>query len=161
MNTPADVALVPVLRRKELAAYALCDASDHAMLVCHRWRLHPRGYAVACIEGARDTLMHRLLLGLKPGSEGEGDHINRNKLDNRRCNLRIVSHLENSQNHPGLGGDSEYRGFPCRVRPGSPGLQRCASMGAFVMWGLLTLSLKLPRLRRRSDSSICGAQGLS
>jgi hypothetical protein len=109
MRTPADVALVPVLRCKELATYALCDRPDHAKLMSCRWRLHPRGYAVGCIDGV-EILMHRYLLGLLARDPREGDHINRNKLDNRRCNLRIVSRLENSQNHPGFGGTSEFRG---------------------------------------------------
>ncbi|GAH21431.1 unnamed protein product, partial [marine sediment metagenome] len=35
--------------------------------------------------------MHRQILGLKPGDGKIVDHINRNPLDNRRVNLRIVS----------------------------------------------------------------------
>lgn len=42
--------------------------------------------------------MHRFIMGLGPGDPREVDHLNHNGLDNRRENLRIVSHLENGQN---------------------------------------------------------------
>ena len=35
--------------------------------------------------------MHRQILGLKPGDRRRAEHINRDKLDNRRSNLKIVS----------------------------------------------------------------------
>lgn len=92
------------------AAYALIDDDDLDLVKPYRWRLHPRGYAVASAQ----TLMHRLLLGLHPGDGLEGDHINHNKLDNRRANIRVVTRAQNAQNHPGFGGSSPYRGvFRC------------------------------------------------
>lgn len=54
---------------------------------------HPEG------EGRRTTTsMHRDVMGLEWGDSQYVDHINHNKLDNRRENLRIVTHLENSEN---------------------------------------------------------------
>ena len=44
-------------------------------------------------------LMHRFLLN--PNSNLEVDHINHNGLDNRRNNLRLVTHAENQQNKKG------------------------------------------------------------
>lgn len=41
--------------------------------------------------------MHRMVLGLKKG-EGMTDHINGNKLDNRRENLRVVTMSESNHN---------------------------------------------------------------
>ena len=41
--------------------------------------------------------LHHLILPPEPGKEI--DHINRNKLDNRCCNLRCVTHSENCLNH--------------------------------------------------------------
>ena len=40
--------------------------------------------------------IHRLILNAQKGQEV--DHINHNTLDNRRCNLRIVTHKENRLN---------------------------------------------------------------
>lgn len=42
--------------------------------------------------------LHRLLLGLAPGDERQGDHINGYTLDNRKDNLRIASCSANSLN---------------------------------------------------------------
>jgi len=43
------------------------------------------------------TLMHHLVIGYPPSGE-QVDHINRNKLDNRRENLRFVSQSVNTMN---------------------------------------------------------------
>ena len=58
------------------------------------------GYVTVCIAG-KTYKLHRLVLeafvGLRP--EGyECDHKNRNKLDNRLCNLHWVTRSENSLN---------------------------------------------------------------
>lgn len=47
-------------------------------------------------EGSNSKLLHRYLLN--PPRNMTIDHINRNPLDNRRCNLRVVTQFENNQN---------------------------------------------------------------
>jgi hypothetical protein len=42
--------------------------------------------------------MHRAILGLEPGDPKEGDHKNRDSLDNRHSNLRRATREENSRN---------------------------------------------------------------
>ena len=49
-------------------------------------------------DGYINVDLGRFLLGLKPGDKREVDHINRNTLDNRRCNLRIVTKAQNAKN---------------------------------------------------------------
>lgn len=47
-------------------------------------------------NGRIKQTLHRFLLGKKEGLEI--DHINGNKLDNRRINLRFITHAENTKN---------------------------------------------------------------
>lgn len=65
------------------------------------WRIVPKGYVEATMyDGAwRKTVkLHHFIMGT-PVWEGEHiDHINRNKLDNRRSNLRWVDRYVSSQN---------------------------------------------------------------
>jgi hypothetical protein len=66
----------------------------------HKWRLESKdrnriGYVV-CGNGKTRTFLHRLILDY----DGDlmVDHINRNTLDNRKINLRIVQQVVNQQN---------------------------------------------------------------
>jgi hypothetical protein len=98
--------LIPLTRSDgDVVGHALVDPDDRAALIARgSWRLHSHGYAYRYeYEGRRrlTVLMHRVLLGLEPGDHVQGDHVNRDRLDNRRANLRIVSHAENGQNQVG------------------------------------------------------------
>lgn len=53
------------------------------------------GVVVSC---CRDEYLHRIILGLKRGDRRIGDHINRDKLDCRRKNLRITDAKGNAKN---------------------------------------------------------------
>lgn len=108
-------ALVPLLARDgSVRAYALVDAADAEWASQWAWRMTTWGYAVRSekVDGRQHTVwMHRDLLGLADGRTPEVDHINRNKLDNRRANLRTVTHAQNGQNFPSRRGSSSvYRG---------------------------------------------------
>ena len=45
-----------------------------------------------------NVLMHRQVLGLEYGDKRQGDHIHHDTLDNRRSELRIVTHRQNVSN---------------------------------------------------------------
>lgn len=76
----------------------LVDGEDFHLLSRHNWYLNGKGYAVTSI-GGKHVRIHRFVFGKVPPSMVV-DHINRNKLDNRRSNLRAVSHQENAWNSP-------------------------------------------------------------
>jgi hypothetical protein len=95
-----------------LRAYALIDAADVLLAARYRWHLAVAGYAARRNRdrGRGTLLLHRELLGLPRVSDGrEVDHINRDRLDNRRANLRVLPRGQGSQNRRAYG-RSEYRG---------------------------------------------------
>lgn len=71
------------------------DDNDFDWLSDYKWSTHSQGYAVATIDG-RPVLMHRLIMGTPEGMDT--DHINRDKSDNQRANLRVCTHAENMRN---------------------------------------------------------------
>lgn len=101
-------ARVPLVRRDgSVAAYAIIDAADAEWVGQWTWNLTPAGRYAVRGDGIK---LHRELLGLKRGDARFGDHINRDTLDDRRGNLRILSASESPQNVPGRPGSSRHRG---------------------------------------------------
>ena len=81
----------------------IVDNADYDYLSRWKWHLSSTGYAVrsthSYVDGKRKhhyVLMHRHLVSAEKGMIA--DHINRNKLDNRRENLRIVTHSQSLAN---------------------------------------------------------------
>jgi hypothetical protein len=80
---------------------ALVDDEDVEWLNQNKWHVNSAGYPRrAWRKGgkSRTMTMHRAIM--KPGAGLEVDHINGNKLDNRRANLRICTRMENARNMP-------------------------------------------------------------
>jgi hypothetical protein len=75
---------------------AIVDASDLAFLNKHNW-CFSKGYALRSTRPA--VYMHRQLLHVDPGMQV--DHIDGDKLNNRRSNLRIVTNQQNAWNMKG------------------------------------------------------------
>jgi hypothetical protein len=98
-----------------LKAYALIDTIDAEWAGQWTWGLTNSGYAARAeiIDShAVKVMLHRELLGLPMISDGrQGDHVNHDRLDDRRLNLRIASPNENRQNLRSYrGSTSTYRG---------------------------------------------------
>lgn len=88
-------------------AHALVDAEDLPRLALFRWHLvGPNKHVARWIRKGRRAYLHHDVMG----SVELFDHINRNKLDNRRDNLRPATSAENAQNQDSRGGRSKYRG---------------------------------------------------
>lgn len=70
------------------------------LLAQFNWKI-ASGYAICTYRerpGVRRTIsMHRMIVGDVPKGRVV-DHINRNKLDNRRANLRVITQSENCKN---------------------------------------------------------------
>jgi hypothetical protein len=79
--------------------FALVDDEDYKMLNKHKWRALKIGNTYYAARSKVVVFMHRQILGLSQGDDKITDHRNRNGLDNRRLNLRIVGQLENCHNH--------------------------------------------------------------
>ena len=73
----------------------LISIEDFEEVSKHRWTEISRGY-LATYDGKKHILLHRFLLECPDGLVI--DHINRNKQDNRRENLRVCSQSVNSRN---------------------------------------------------------------
>ena len=83
-----------------LRARLTIDAIDEPILAQHRFYLVKAGYYVAhvYVNGKRTTKrIHQLIMGEAPDGMVV-DHINRDRNDNRRANLRFVTFSQNSQN---------------------------------------------------------------
>jgi len=77
------------------AVTVLIDDCDLDFFESRKWSLVANGRYVGESKKTRHRL-HRLLLN--PGPKEIVDHINGNAFDNRRCNLRVVSHKQNNRN---------------------------------------------------------------
>jgi hypothetical protein len=91
------------------------DDSDRVLVENYRWGAYAAGgkpkYAVSvsCRDtGAKKVVMHRLIMGAKPGEIV--DHVDGNGLNNRRSNLRLCSLAENSRNKTKKWGKHKFKG---------------------------------------------------
>lgn len=84
----------------------LIDDQDYANLSKYTWYISKQGYVYRnqskeerkSSGNSNTKRLSRLLLCAKEGEQV--DHINGNKLDNRKSNLRIATHAQNQRNRP-------------------------------------------------------------
>ena len=78
---------------------ALVDKEDYPKVKDYHWRIH-KNYAVTKVYSnskSKSLWMHKVIMG-NFDKGFDIDHINRNPLDNRKPNLRVVTHYQNKQN---------------------------------------------------------------
>lgn len=100
-------------RRGPVRGFAVVDAADAEAVLGCSWYLDHEGYAMSKTSGEAVRL-HRFLM--TPGAGLEVDHINGDRLDCRRSNMRIVTHAEQMQNRRTPNG--AYRGVYRDARDG-------------------------------------------
>jgi predicted GIY-YIG superfamily endonuclease len=100
-----DIAYVPLTKGK----MAIIDAEDVGRVSQHSWCIDSMGYAVARVNGKK-VLLHRFLLRVTNRSQIV-DHINGDRLDNRKSNLKIGTQAENVRNKAKIYSISGYRGL--------------------------------------------------
>lgn len=110
--------------------YVIVDEHDFEWLNQWRWYYASSGYAMRkpwIKEGKGKSeiiVMHRLIMGAKKGQEV--DHINRDRLDNRRSNLRIVTSQQqrfnmsraknNTSGHKGISWSKERNKWVAQIQ---------------------------------------------
>jgi hypothetical protein len=85
----------------------LISIEDLASILEHNWYIGRSGYPIAYIGSRKGTSVYHYLMG-SYGPDYPIDHINRNKLDNRRSNLRVCTRQENNYNRS-LAKNSKYK----------------------------------------------------
>ncbi len=99
-------------------SFAIIDQEDIDLAECN-WYVNSCGYAQRVIVQSSSKVihfMHRIILERKTkrplGKAELTDHINLNRLDNRRSNLRIATHAQNVNNRPVQSSSkSKYKGI--------------------------------------------------
>lgn len=80
----------------------IVDAEDTSLVMSRKWRFRRSGGNKAALSyvtantDCEQLFLHRLILCAERGQVV--DHINGNRLDNRKSNLRFASHTENMRN---------------------------------------------------------------
>jgi hypothetical protein len=93
-------------------ARAIVDTDMVPEIKKHKWYLATAGYAVTDTE--KKMFLHHFVIG-HPEKPYEVDHINRNRLDNRKVNLRFVTSTQNNIN----------MGLSCKNTSGYKGIGWC------------------------------------
>lgn len=100
----------------------IVDDEDYEKFSCYKYQRTKKGYATRhCYtsDGRRTTIqIHREIMNAPKGMQV--DHINHNKLDNRKCNLRLVTNQQNKFNSkkPSHAKTSKYKGVSWRKLTG-------------------------------------------
>jgi hypothetical protein len=109
----------------------IVDDDDFEYLSQFNWYCDNKGYACRGFQRHKKIFMHRVVNVTPTGFET--DHINRNKLDNRKCNLRSCTNTENQVNkNLNKNNTSGYKGVCFSKRKGL--WQAYVSVNHSVKW---------------------------
>jgi hypothetical protein len=88
-----------IVRRKNGSRFKIeFDREDKGIVSSNKWYVLPAygKYYASTYQKGRSVFLHRIIMN--PGPKLEVDHIDGNGLNNRRSNLRVVSHAANLHN---------------------------------------------------------------
>lgn len=103
---------VMVIRASNDGTPFIVDGADYEMLRSFRWSHDGNGYAITGRKGGGTISMHRMLLNDPPHKVV--DHINRNRRDCRRSNLRAITPMQNAWNRTPIASLSGFTGVALR-----------------------------------------------
>lgn len=102
---------ITIKTRKNVTYIIKIDPEDYdRIMAAGPWHIDSHGYP-AHSQGKQTLLLHRFVMGCDYGDDLTVDHINRDPLDCRKENLRLVTKSENARNRSKhkVGG-SKYKG---------------------------------------------------
>lgn len=106
-----------VVSKEKIHQVIIDDGFSH-LVEQFSWWIKPTGYVYTQSHGRQNRksiYLHRIVIGAGCGQEV--DHINRDPLDNRRCNLRLCTRSQNNMNKCGVRGVNRFRkGWRARIK---------------------------------------------
>jgi hypothetical protein len=115
----ADYKLIPLGGKRGAGLFVKVSPEDYELVSQFSWCLNSDGYARTYVPDQskrrrqREIKMHRLINDTPSGFQT--DHINRDRLDNRRENLRTCTNSQNQMN-TAIKGAVPYRGVSFNKR---------------------------------------------
>jgi len=122
-----DIAYIELYNKKNKPiAKAMIDSDDIAKVENRKWCLNDQGYVISGYGKGRVRLHHIILdFKYRYTDNFEIDHINTNPLDNRKSNLRKITHQQNisrqkiskvnTSGYKGVCYDKNTKGWKARI----------------------------------------------
>lgn len=101
---------IPLTGERGKGKYIIVDKENADYAKQFKWSLHSCGYATRGKNNGATFYLHREIMNAQKGQII--DHINGDKLDNRKSNLRFCTDFENTKNRDKSNGNytSKYKG---------------------------------------------------
>ena len=145
-----DIVFVKASNKDE---YILVDIEDWNNLKDTCWHIAKNGYAAGKYNGKFTSMQSAIIPDVPDGYER--DHINRNRLDNRKCNLRIVSKLDNLHNREYKNKTSSKTGV-CWYPLTKQWLAYITNKGEYIRLGLYGNEEDAIAVRKQAEIDIFG-----
>lgn len=104
-----DIIYFTVMDSQNTIHKVFIDKEDIEKCKLYQWKFDGKGYIINHKVG----LLHRFLMNADKGMDV--DHINHNKLDNRKHMLRICKHINNMQNRKSKGYIKDYNKYVSKI----------------------------------------------